>query len=894
MATPLKNIIVVGGSYVGRATAQELARVIPETHRVLLIEPHSHFHHLFAFPRFAIVPGHEHKAFIPYTGIFSSVPRPSAHAVVQARVLSVSPQFVTLDRQWQDSKQIPYEYLAIATGTRLAEPAGMKSDDKVSSVQYLRNHQADIQRAKSILIVGGGAVGVQMATDLREYYPDKDVTLVQSRARVMPLFHEQLHELIKKRFDELGVRLIVGARASVPPEGFPTNGKPFDVELTNGSKVSTEFVILATGQRPNNDLLTSLTSSSSGSLINPDNGFIRVRPTLQLQDERFSNIFAVGDIADTGAQKAARPGSVQAGVVARNIQALIEGRRAEEEYVPPPAAIHLTLGMVSSILKEDAGLAEAYWRQKSNVIFRNPNTAEGQTEPWINEKTEMVASTIHLLCTAFALTADGAALQLPLFGASEPQIPVAGKELISSSALQSQIDVGKLLNRAKHLYSIAELGSDEYNHPTRVIGSKGHLGTLDYIYATLTEFDDYYTISNQTFPAVTGNVMESRLVLGHTVPESALPMGLTPPTKNHEPVYGPLVLVSRLGCEAADYPPELQGAIAFISRGSCPFGTKSALAGKAGAVAAVIFNNEKGGLGGTLGTPSPDHVATFGLSDSDAAPFLEQLRRGQKVDAIAYMDATVETITTTNIIAQTKEGDADNCVMAGAHSDSVMEGPGINDDGSGSLTLLEIASLLPHYRVNNCVRLAWWAGEEEGLLGSDYYVSVLSEAENLKIRLFMDYDMLASPNFAYQVYNATNAVNPVGSEQLRDLYTEFYEAHGLNFTYIPFDGRSDYDAFIRNGIPGGGIATGAEVIKTEEEQKMFGGVAGDAFDPCYHQLCDDVSNVNLTAWEVNTKLVAHSIATYARSFDGFPKRIKVESMKKGDEQRKYHGHSLLY
>lgn len=546
--------------------------------------------------------------------------------------------------------------------------------------------------------------------------------------------------------------------------------------------------------------------------------------------------------------------------------------------------------------------------------------------------SRMVASTIHLLCTAFALTAEGAALQLPLFGASEPQIPVAGKELISSSALQSQIDVGKLLNRAKRLYSIAELGSDEYNHPTRVIGSKGsfgavwrhvsqgrlthvtsgHLGTLDYIYATLTEFDDYYTISNQTFPAVTGNVMESRLVLGHTVPESALPMGLTPPTKNHEPVYGPLVLVSRLGCEAADYPPELQGAIAFISRGSCPFGTKSALAGKAGAVAAVIFNNEKGGLGGTLGTPSPDHVATFGLSDSDAAPFLEQLRRGQKVDAIAYMDATVETITTTNIIAQTKEGDADNCVMAGAHSDSVMEGPGINDDGSGSLTLLEIASLLPHYRVNNCVRLAWWAGEEEGLLGSDYYVSVLSEAENLKIRLFMDYDMLASPNFAYQVYNATNAVNPVGSEQLRDLYTEFYEAHGLNFTYIPFDGRSDYDAFIRNGIPGGGIATGAEVIKTEEEQKMFGGVAGDAFDPCYHQLCDDVSNVNVTAWEVNTKvrvdfcvytrrrllictqLVAHSIATYARSFDGFPKRIKVESVKKGDEQRKYHGHSLLY
>lgn len=176
---------------------------------------------------------------MPYTGIFSSVPRPSTHAVVQARVLSVSPQFVTLDRQWQDSKHISYEYLAIATGTRLAQPAGMKDDDKVSSVEYLQNHQADIKQSKSILIVGGGAVRVQMAIDLKEYYPNKEVTLVQSQARIMPLFHEKLHELIKKRFDELGVRytelrltscrLITNARATVSSEGFPTDGTAFDV-----------------------------------------------------------------------------------------------------------------------------------------------------------------------------------------------------------------------------------------------------------------------------------------------------------------------------------------------------------------------------------------------------------------------------------------------------------------------------------------------------------------------------------------------------------------------------------------------------------------------------------------------------------------------------------------
>ncbi|EAW11770.1 NAD(P)/FAD-dependent oxidoreductase [Aspergillus clavatus NRRL 1] len=388
MAVPLKNIIVLGGSYVGRATAQELARVLPATHRVVLIEPHSHFHHLFAFPRFAIVPGQEHKAFIPYSGIFSSVPRSSSHAVVQARVLSVYPKFVKLDRQWQDSSEIPYDYLAIATGTRLAQPAGMKDDDKVSSIQYLQKHQADIKKAKSILIVGGGAVGVQMATDLKEFYPEKEVTLVQSRAHVMPQFHEKLHELIKKRFDDLGVRLITNSRVTIPPGGFPTDGT-FDVQLTNGSKVSTEFIILATGQRPNNDLLTSLTPSAPGSLINPQNGFVRVRPTLQLQDELYGNIFAVGDIADTGAQKAARPGSVQAGVVARNIQALIEGRDAQETYTPPLAGIHLTLGIVGLVQSHGCFfflVLNSY--QKLNVIFRNPNPAEGQTEPWINEKTD--------------------------------------------------------------------------------------------------------------------------------------------------------------------------------------------------------------------------------------------------------------------------------------------------------------------------------------------------------------------------------------------------------------------------------------------------------------------------------------------------------------------------
>ena len=209
------------------------------------------------------------------------------------------------------------------------------------------------------------------------------------------------------------------------------------------------------------------------------------------------------------------------------------------------------------------------------------------------------------------------------------------------------------------------------------------------------------------------------------------------------------------------------------------------------------------------------------------------------------------------------------------------------------------------------------------MLGSDYYVSQLSEEENLKIRLFMDYDMMGSPNFAYQVYNATNAVNPAGSEELRDLYVAWYASQGLNHSFIPFDGRSDYDGFIRNGIPGGGVATGAEGVKTADEEERFGGSAGQWYDPCYHQLCDDVGNVNLTAWEVNTKvsahpflsfpppkasklvqilftnreshlepqLIAHSVATYAVSLDSFPKRTLSYSTDAYEREAKYHGPS---
>ncbi|OXG77339.1 oxidoreductase [Cryptococcus neoformans var. grubii Br795] len=365
MSSAIRNVIVVGGSYVGSKAAQELAVILPPTHRVLLVEPHSHFHHLFAFPRFAVVPTYEHKAFIPFTSIFNepAIPNPSLHAVVRAKVNAVYPTHVSLDRAWRGETDIPYDFLAIATGTKLPAPGSMQSEDKSNSVEYFKTYQEGVKRAKDIVIIGGGAVGVQMACDIKEVSPEKNVTLVQSRDHVMPKFHSKLHEIISNRFKELGVNLVTNNRVSVPAEGFPNDGSTFSVVLKDGTSIPAQLVIPATGQIPNTQLLSTLPPFSTDSLINPANGFIRVHPTLQLQDTKYSNIFAVGDIADSGAHKAARPAMQHAKVLARNIVAMIDGKQPDEKINVEPAAIHMTMGLVQ------------------NIVFRNPNTAGGDTEP---------------------------------------------------------------------------------------------------------------------------------------------------------------------------------------------------------------------------------------------------------------------------------------------------------------------------------------------------------------------------------------------------------------------------------------------------------------------------------------------------------------------------------
>ena len=223
--------------------------------------------------------------------------------------------------------------------------------------------------------------------------------------------------------------------------------------------------------------------------------------------------------------------------------------------------------------------------------------------------------------------------------------------------------------------------------------------------------------------------------------------------------------------------------------------------------------------------------------------------------------------------------------MAGAHLDSVIEGPGINDNGSGSAALLETALMMAKVKPENTVRFAWWAAEEQGLVGSADYVEGLSQAELDRIALYLNYDMVGSPNYIFMVYDADESSFPApegvpippGSAAIEDLYESYYTLIGEPYDDTEFDGRSDYQAFIEDGIPAGGLFTGAEVLKTEQQEAIWGGTTGEQFDPCYHQACDTFDNVDLHALEVNSDLIAFAQLTFAystESVNGVPgKRV---------------------
>jgi Zn-dependent M28 family amino/carboxypeptidase len=320
------------------------------------------------------------------------------------------------------------------------------------------------------------------------------------------------------------------------------------------------------------------------------------------------------------------------------------------------------------------------------------------------------------------------------------------------------------------------------------------------------------------------------------------------------------------GCEAPDFAGFPAGNVALIERGGCTFKIKATNAQTAGAAAVVIYNNIAGQLNGTLGSPG-QNIPVLGTLQSIGQELAGQAATGLRLRVAASTESEIRE--TYNVLADTPGGDPNRVVVQGSHLDSRLEGPGINDNGSGSSYNLESAIQIAkqNLRPRNTIRFAWWGAEELNLLGSTAYVQSLSDAEFGKIMLNLNHDMIASPNFVRFVYDGdgsdTPTPGPAGSAEIEQVFLDWFASQGLATAPTAFDGRSDYGPFIARGAPAGGLFTGAEGIKTAAQAAVFGGVAGLAFDPCYHQACDDVTNLNATAFDQMSDAAATALATFA-------------------------------
>ncbi len=462
------------------------------------------------------------------------------------------------------------------------------------------------------------------------------------------------------------------------------------------------------------------------------------------------------------------------------------------------------------------------------------------------------------------------AAALGLSAAVAPSV-AAGSPSGQAAKLRDAITVSAM---RQHLQALQNIASANGN--TRESGTPGYEASVNYVVSQLEavgyhpvkqafQFDFFQELATPTFQRVAPN--PRTYVAGASAEFATMTYSgsgdVTAATTHITDQGG----APGAGCEAADFAGYPAGNVALIRRGDCTFKIKATNAQAAGASAVVIYNNIEGALNGTLGSVG-QNIPVIGTLQSIGAELVALLGSGPVTLRVATSTMS-ETRTTWNVLADTAGGDPNRVIVQGSHLDSRLEGPGINDNGSGTAYNLESAIQIArkNLRPRNTIRFAWWAAEEFNLLGSTFYVNDLSDSEFGKIMMNLNHDMIASPNFVRFVYDGdgsdTANVGPPGSAQIEQVFLNWFSSQSLATTPTAFDGRSDYGPFIARGAPAGGLFTGAEGIKTVPQARVYGGIAGEAYDRCYHQLCDNMSNLNDTAFDQMADGAATALMTFA-------------------------------
>ncbi|WP_299557063.1 M28 family metallopeptidase [uncultured Mycolicibacterium sp.] len=486
------------------------------------------------------------------------------------------------------------------------------------------------------------------------------------------------------------------------------------------------------------------------------------------------------------------------------------------------------------------------------------------------------------LATVAVLTAFGLTASLAGCGTDRFPQPGAGEDRTAlaqafAARLAERVSVNAMIGHLTRLQEIADA-----HDGNRALGTPGYDASVDYVVATLRERG--FDVQTQEFEVRLPFAEDPRLTVdGRAVPAKPLLFTIgTPPDGVSGPVVAAPVDDDTPGCTADDYDGlPVQGAVVVVDRGHCPFGQKQAVAAERGAVALIVVNTADEEMGGTLGEDTDVQIPVVSVTRGEGERLRERPGR-----ATLRLEAGVETKRSRNVIAQTETGSTTDVVMVGAHLDSVPEGPGINDNGSGVAAVLETALRLgPDPDIANAVRFAFWGAEEVGLRGSRAYVESLDVEQLKDIALYLNFDMLGSPNPGYFTYDgnmslppgnqAHNPRIPEGSAGIERTLAGYLDRAGKPAEDTEFDGRSDYDAFTLAGVPAGGLFAGAETDKSEDQAELWGGEAGRPFDPNYHKDTDTIDNIDREALQIHGRGVAYAVGIYAqnqRGRNGIPVR----------------------